>query len=215
MTFTNNESFVEPVKEMMLTSHQAAVDYMMPMGLHHIFAWDHHYGPEPWCDIPGARADWLPKYYHNANEIGVGFDRTTSGSNAVSQYYSPLKEIYDDINSCPKEYLLWFHHVPWSFQMNNGRSLWDNLSYAYDRGVMQVREYQKIWDKLEKHIDKERFDHVQRRLKIQARDAIWWRDACLLYFQGFSKKPIPYELERPIHELEELKKIKLNLKHHN
>ena len=215
MTFTNDQAFLEPVREMMLSSWETAVNYMMPLGLHHIFAWDHHYGPEPWCEIPGARPDWLPPYYHNASKEGIGFDRTTSGSNAVSQYCSPLSEKYNNLETCPEELLLWFHHVPWDHRMKNGRTLWSELSHRYDGGVQQVRDYQKIWDRMEPYVDSERFSHVQSRLKIQSRDAVWWKDACLLYFQTFSGMPIPYDIERPVHELEELKQIKLDLKHHN
>jgi len=215
MTFTNDQAFLEPVREMMLSSWETAVNYMMPLGLHHIFAWDHHYGPEPWCEIPGARPDWLPPYYHNASKEGIGFDRTTSGSNAVSQYCSPLSETYNNLETCPEELLLWFHHVPWDHRMKNGRTLWDELSYRYDGGVQQVRDFQKLWDRMEPYVDSERFSQVQSRLRIQSRDAVWWKDACLLYFQTFSGMPIPYEIERPVHELEELKQIKLDLKHHN
>lgn len=215
MTFLNEDDFVVTTKQIMLKSWHAAIDYMMPLGLHHIFAWDHHYGPEPWTDIPGARADWLPRYYHNADEKGIGFDRTTEGSNAVSQYFSPLNEKFNNIESCPEDYILWFHHVPWDHKLKNGNTLWEEMSYRYDRGVQQVREFQKEWDKIENYIDSERFTHVQSKLKIQSKDAVWWKDACLLYFQTYSGMPIPYDIERPIHELEELKKIKLDLKHHN
>ena len=215
MTFTKEEEFVAPIKDMMLNSHQTAVDYMMPMGLHHIFAWDHHYGPEPWCDIPGARPDWLPKYYHNADESGLGFNRTTSGSNAVSQYNSPLQEQFNNIETCPEEFLLWFHHAKWDYNMKNNKTVWDNLCYSYDKGVNQVRANQKTWDMMEEYVDRERFRHIQSKLRIQSRDAVWWKDACLLYFQQFSRKPIPYDIERPIHDLEDLMKIKLDLKHHN
>lgn len=215
MTFTKEEEFVAPIKDMMINSHQTAVDYMMPMGLHHIFAWDHHYGPEPWCDIPGARPDWLPKYYHNADENGLGFNRTTSGSNAVSQYNSPLQEQFNNIETCPEEFLLWFHHAKWDYNMKNNKTVWDNLCYSYDKGVNQVRANQKTWDMMEEYVDRERFRHIQSKLRIQSRDAVWWKDACLLYFQQFSRKPIPYDIERPIHDLEDLMKIKLELKHHN
>ncbi|MBF6598708.1 MAG: alpha-glucuronidase [Fermentimonas sp.] len=215
MTFSNENDFVNPTKQIMLESWYAAIDYMMPLGLHHIFAWDHHYGPEPWTDIPGARADWLPRYYHKADEYGIGFDRTTEGSNAVSQYFSPLNDKFNNIESCPEDYILWFHHVPWDYEMKNGNSLWEEMSYKYDRGVKQVREFQKDWDRLESFIDNERFKHVQSKLKIQSKDAVWWKDACLLYFQTYSKMPIPYDIERPVHELEDLMKIKLDLKHHN
>lgn len=215
MTFSNNKDFMNPVKDMMLSSRETTVDYMMPLGLHHIFAFGHHYGPEPWGDVPGARPDWMPWYYHNADSTGLGFDRTTSGSNAVSQYFPPLNNIYNDIALCPENLLLWFHHVPWDYRMKNGKTLWDELCYKYNSGVQQVRAYQKLWDRMEEYVDEQRFREIQSKLRIQARDAVWWKDACLLYFQTFSKRQIPYDIERPVHELEDLKKIKLDMKHHN
>lgn len=199
----------QELKQMMVDSREAVVDYMMPLGLHHIFAWGHHYGPEPWCDVPGARPDWLPSYYHKADRQGIGFDRSSTGSNAVEQYPEALAKLYNDIETCPEEYLLWFHHAPWTHRMKSGRTLWDELCHRYDRGVQQVRNFQKTWDAAEKHIDAERFRDVQSRLKTQVQDAVWWKDACLLYFQKFSGMPIPYNLERPVHELEELQKVRL------
>lgn len=215
MTFTDDQSFLNPVKEMMLSSRETAVDYMMPLGLHHIFAGGHHYGPEPWGDYKGGRPDWSPVYYHQADTNGLGFDRTKTGSNAVSQYFPPLSERYGNISTCPENLILWFHHVPWDYTMKDGKNLWDELCYTYDSGVKKVRDYQKTWDRMEPYIDKQRFADVQSKLKIQSKDAVWWKDACLLYFQTFSKKPIPYDIERPVHELEDLKKIKLNMGHHN
>lgn len=199
------------LKKLMLESHEAVVDYMMPLGLHHIFAWGHHYGPEPWCSIPNARPDWLPSYYHRADARGVGFNRSSTGSNATSQYPEALAKQYNNLATCPEKYLLWFHHVPWTHPMKSGRTLWEELCYRYDHGVQQVREFQKIWDKAENLIDAERFKDVQSRLKIQMRDAIWWKDACLLYFQDFSKQPIPADIERPVHELNDLKQIQLRI----
>ena len=215
MTFTGVQEFVEPIKNLMLESREAAVDYMMPLGLHHLFAFEHHYGPEPWGDIPGGRPDWMPWYYHNADSVGLGFDRTVNGSRAVTQYNPPLDKIYGNISTCPENLLLWFHHVSWNYRMNSGNTLWTELCFRYDHGVQKVREFQKVWDRMEKYIDRPRFLAVQAKLRIQARDAVWWKDACLQYFQCFSRQPIPYELERPIHNLEELKKIKLPMGHHN
>lgn len=210
-TFTQEAAFVHPVKEMMMQSREAVVNYMMPLGLHHIFAWGHHYGPEPWCHIPNARPDWLPPYYHNAGKDGIGFDRSSTGSNAVGQYTEEVCRLYDNINTCPEEYLLWFHHVPWTHAMKSGRTLWDELCFKYDQGVQQARHFQKVWDSIEKQIDGRRFKEVQSKLKIQARDAVWWKDACLLYFQEFSEMPVPYEIERPVHELQDMKNYKLKI----
>lgn len=214
-TFTSDETFVAPVRKMLMDSWETVVDYMMPLGLHHIFAWDHHYGPEPWCYFDWARPDWLPGYYHQADSIGLGFNRTKTGSDAISEYFTPLNEQWGDLSACPEKLLLWFHHVPWDYQMKNGRILWDELCYRYDAGVQQVKGFQKTWDMMEQLVDPERFRHVQSRLKIQSRDAVWWKDACLLYFQTYSKRPIPFDIERPVHELEDLMRIKLELKHHN
>lgn len=197
--------------QLLQESREAVVDYMMPLGLHHIFAWGHHYGPEPWCDIPGARPDWMPSYYHRADDGGIGFDRSSKGSNATAQYHSPLCEQLDNVDTCPENLLLWFHHVLWNHRMKSGRTLWAELCYAYDRGVQETRNFQKLWAPMEKYIDPERFRDVQHRLKIQARDAVWWKDACLLYFQQFSKQLIPYELERPVHELKDMMEYKLNI----
>lgn len=208
-TFTQDPAFVRPVQELMMESREAIVDYMMPLGLHHLFAWGHHYGPEPWCEIPGGRPDWMPSYYHKADKQGIGFDRSHTGSNAAAQYPAELAEQYTHVATCPEEYLLWFHHVPWTHVMKNGHTLWEELCYTYDRGVRQTRKFQQIWDRQESYVDAERFQEVQARLKIQTRDAVWWKDGCLLYFQTFAGMPIPYDIERPIHSLEELKKVLL------
>lgn len=210
-TFTTDSSFISPVRKMMDESREAAVDYMMPLGLHHIFAWGHHYGPEPWCQIAGARPDWLPSYYHKADNKGIGFDRSSIGSNAIEQYPKALCKEYGSVNTCPEKYLLWFHHVPWDFRMKSGRTLWDELCFCYNRGVNKVRAFQQVWDRLEPYVDSVRFKKVQYKLKIQVRDAMWWRDACLLYFQTFSGMSIPEGLERPIHDLKEMQDFKLNI----
>ena len=215
MTFTPDSSFVAPITQLMMHSREAAVNYMMPLGLHHIFAWDHHYGPEPWCNIPGARPDWMPSYYHNASTEGIGFNRTLQGSGAVLQYNEPLRSRFNNLQQCPENLILWFHFVPWQHVMDNGNTLWEELCHKYQQGVDSVRNFQKTWDRMEPYIDTQRFMLVQSKLKHQSRDAVWWRDACLLYFQTFSKQPIPYTQERPIYDLDELKQIKLNLKHHN
>ncbi len=214
-TFSSEPEFVEPVLDMMITSREAVVDYMMPLGFHHIFAWGHHYGPEPWCEVEGARIDWLPKYYHKADSFGVGFDRTRSGSGNVDQYHEPLSSLYNSLETCPEELLLWFHHVPWNHRMSSGRTLWDEICHRYDRGILKVREYQKTWDEAKPYVDAERWEVVRAKLEIQESDARWWRDACVQYFGEFSGMPVPSDVQQPERPLEELKKIKLDMKHHN
>lgn len=208
-TFTTDRRFVEPMTQVMMESREAVVDYMMPLGLHHIFAWGHHYGPEPWCEVPGARADWLPSYYHQADKVGLGFDRSRTGSDAVSQYPDSLARVFDSLEQCPEEYLLWFHHVNWNQKLRSGRSLWDELCYKYQKGVDEVRAFQRIWKDMQPYVDAERYQAVAERLDIQARDAVWWKDACLEYFRTFSKKKYPEGVEPPVFTLKELKKVKL------
>jgi len=199
--------FFYPVKQMMIESHETTVNYMMPLGLHHIFAANHHYGPGPWWGPKNVRPDWTPPYYHQADTNGIGFDRTNKGSDAVSQYHEPLISRFNNLESCPETYLLWFHHVPWNYKMKSGQTLWDELCYHYDEGVQQVREFQKVWDKVKPYVDNQRYIEVQTKLRRQARDAQIWKDGCLLYFQQFSQEPIPYDIERPIYELKYLENI--------
>ena len=199
-----NKNFLAPVKKMMMESREAAVNFMTPLGLHHIMSANGHYGPGPWWAPKGMRPEWTPPYYHHAGADGIGFDRTTKGSDAVSQYHEPLASQFNNVATCPEKYLLWFHHLPWDYKMKNGRTLWDDLCYHYEEGVNQVRDFQKVWDKAGPYVDSTRFMEVQRKLRIQCVNAILWKDACTLYFQQFSKMPIPYELERPVNNLDEM-----------
>jgi len=194
---------------LMLRSREACVSYMMPLGIHHIFAGTHHYGPEPWYAPRGLRADWTPPYYHKADSIGLGFDRTLTGSANVKQYPDNLCRLYNDINTCPENLLAWFHHVPWDHKMKSGRTFWDELCHKYDEGVHETRRFLAIWDAMQPYIDAQRFEEVQRKLRIQARDSEWWRDACLLYFQTFSKRPIPSDVEHPVHNLDEMMRFRI------
>jgi alpha-glucuronidase len=198
-----NTNFLAPVKQLMLDSREAVVNYSMPLGLHHIMsATRGHYGPGPWWAPPKMRADWTPGYYHQASENGVGFDRTKAGSDAVSQYHEPLASQLNAPNTCPDEYLLWFHHLPWDFKMKSGNTLWNELCAHYDKGVQQVRQFQRTWDQAQPYVDAERFAAVQNKLRSQSGNAVQWKDACLLYFQQFSKMPIPATVEPPMHTLE-------------
>jgi alpha-glucuronidase len=199
-----NTNFLVPVKQMMMESREAAVNYMMPLGLHHQFSANDHYGPGPWWAPARTRPDWTPPYYHKAETGGIGFDRTTKGTNAVSQYHEPLASLYNDPKTCPENLLLWFNHVSWDFKMKNGRTLWDEMCYRYDKGVQQVRGFQKTWDKVEAYVDSTRFKSVQRKLRSQNLNAVLWKDGILLYFQTFSKKPIPFDIERPVNNLDEM-----------
>ena len=202
MTFTSDPDFVEPVKTMMLASREAGVDYRTPLGLHHLMARGHHWGPGPWVS-GGPRADWTSVYYHRADAEGIGFDRTGTGSDAVGQYFLPLPERWGRLETVPEKYLLWFHHVPWDHRMASGRTLWEELLHRYQRGVDAVRQMQRTWRSVDGMIDPERHEQVRAFLAIQENEARWWRDACVLYFQTFSKRPIPDGYEPPAHTLEE------------
>ncbi|AEN72954.1 Alpha-glucuronidase [Rhodothermus marinus SG0.5JP17-172] len=201
MTFTNDPRFVAPVKQMMLESREAVVNYMTPLGLAHLMGPGHHYGPAPWFD-QAPRPDWNNTYYHRADTLGIGFDRTATGSNAVAQYFSPLREIFGSLERCPEKYLLWFHHVPWDYRMRSGRTLWEELVDHYYRGVETVRRWQPLWESLRAFVDPERFEQIATLLRIQEKEAVWWRDACVLYFQTFSRRPIPAGYEQPAHTLD-------------
>jgi alpha-glucuronidase len=201
MTFTNDSRAVRVLTRLLLGSHEAVVDYMTPLGLHHIMWGGHHYGPAPWWEKE-ERADWNPVYYHRADEKGVGFDRTKTGSNSVSQYHPPVRDRFADISRCPERFLLWFHHVSWGHRTLSGRALWDEMALRYQRGVDWVRAAAKEWASLPGVIDPERHSTVSAKLAIQERDAIHWRDACLLYFQTFSNRPLPKGVEKPQRTLE-------------
>ena len=219
-TYTDDARFVEPVTQLLMRSREAVVDYMMPLGLHHIFAGGHHYGPEPWYYVTGSRPDWLPRFYHRADSIGLGFNRSdheepcaagNEGSNNVGQYPEPLRTMYNDLNTCPEDLLLWFHHVSWDYEMRNGLSMWENLCYIYDRGVRQAESFVKTWESIKPYIDEGRYQHMLVRFERQAKDAWWWRDACLLYFQQFSKRPLPVDCPTPRHTLKEMMSYKLRM----
>jgi alpha-glucuronidase len=199
-TFGNDPAVVSTAARIMLGSREAPVDYMTPLGLHHLMAEGHHYGPGPWVDT-ASRADWNSTYYHRADERGIGFDRSASGSGAVAQYFPPVADVYGDVRSVPERLLLWFHHVPWDHRMASGRTLWDDLALRYQGGVDAVRRMQADWRSLEGRVDAERYEHVRAFLAIQEKEARWWRDACLLYFQTFSKRPLPAGVEPPEHDL--------------
>ena len=199
MTFSNDSTVVKPVKHMMLISRDAVVDYMTPLGLAHIMASNHHYGPGPWAKLP--RADQTPSYFHRADSIGIGFDRTATGSNAVEQYFPPVRARFASRDSVPDAFLLWFHHVSWSEPMRSGATLWDELVRHYYAGVDSVRSMERTWIGIQGKIDDARFDEVESFLGIQEHEARWWRDAALQYFQTFSHLPIPDRYERPAHPL--------------
>jgi alpha-glucuronidase len=206
MTFSNDATFVARVVAMMMGSRQAVVDYMTPLGLHHLMAEGHHYGPQPWFD-GGSRADWTPVYFHRADAQGVGFDRSASGSNAVAQYAEPVAAEFGDLRRVPQDYLLWFHHVPWSHRLRSGRTLWDELVYRYTHGVDVVREMRKTWDEVGPLVDAERREQVATFLRIQEQEARWWRDACVAYFQTFSQRPTPTGSPAPEHSLDYYKSL--------
>ena len=206
-TFSNDKKLVSTVTQMMLASREAVVNYMTPLGLAHIMGTGHHYGPAPWVSNAG-RADWNPVYYHRAESLGIGFNRTATGSNALAQYTPEAQAQWKDSNTCNENYLLWFHHVSWSHKMRSGRTLWNELCAKYQQGVDSVRRMQQQWNGLKGLVDKERFEQVRMFLSIQEGDAEWWRNACLLYFGTFSKMPLPAGYEKPDHTLDYYKSLR-------
>lgn len=193
-TYENqDEKFTKPVEIMMMTSREACVNYMMPLGLHHIFKFDHHYGPEPDGFIASYPLEWCPVYYHKADAQGVGFDRSSKGTDAVGQYPEPYRSLYDNIATCPEEYLLWFHHVPWTYKMKSGSTLWQELCMKYNMGVAMVEVYRDFWHTSAKQYMKgheQEWQHTDSLLNVQLENAKEWRNTCLKYFQTFSKMKI-------------------------
>lgn len=193
-TYENqDERFTKPVEMMMMTSREACVNYMMPLGLHHIFKFDHHYGPEPDGFIASYPLEWCPVYYHKADAQGVGFDRSSKGTDAVGQYPEPYRSMYDNIATCPEEYLLWFHHVPWTYKMKSGSTLWQELCMKYNMGVAMVEVYRDFWHTSAKQYMKgheQEWQHTDSLLNVQLENAKEWRNTCLKYFQTFSKMKI-------------------------
>ncbi len=193
-TYENqDEKFTKPVEMMMMTSREACVNYMMPLGLHHIFKFDHHYGPEPDGFIASYPLEWCPVYYHKADAKGIGFDRSSKGTDAVGQYPEPYRSQYDNIETCPEEYLLWFHHVPWNYKMKSGSTLWQELCMKYNMGVAMVEVYRDFWHTSAKQYMKgheQEWQHTDSLLNVQLENAKEWRDTCLKYFQAFSKMKI-------------------------
>ena len=198
-TLTSNEIAVEWLKQtfdtddkallgMMLRSREACVDYMMPLGLHHIFKFDHHMGPQPGGYIARYPIEWCPVYYHRANSDSIGVDRSSTGTNATAQYREPYCSLYDNIETCPERFLLWFHRVPWTRRMNSGRTLWEELQWCYNRGVREVDEFATIWQSAKPLIDEQRWREVSKSLEFQQQDARLWRDVCLEYFGQFANK---------------------------
>lgn len=188
-----DEKFTKPVEMMMMTSREACVNYMMPLGLHHIFKFDHHYGPEPDGFIASYPLEWCPVYYHKADAQGVGFDRSSKGTDAVGQYPEPYRSLYDNIATCPEEYLLWFHHVPWTYKMKSGSTLWQELCMKYNMGIAMVEVYRDFWHTSAKQYMKgheQEWQHTDSLLNVQLENAKEWRNTCLKYFQTFSKMKI-------------------------
>lgn len=206
MTFSSDARFVVPVVDMMMGSRQAAVDYMTPLGLHHVMGRGHHYGPAPWID-DGPRADWTSVYYHRADSQGIGFDRTGQGSNAVAQYRPSVASRFADPQHVPDDLLLWFHHVPWGHRMRSGRSLWDELVFRYTRGVATVTQMRAQWRQMTPYVDAERHAQIDAFLGIQEQEAQWWRDASIAYFQSISKRPLPSGFAPPAHSIDYYKAL--------
>ncbi len=187
-TFSIDENFVFLMSTVMEESRETCVNYMMPLGLHHIFKFDHHYGPEPDGFKAEYPLEWCPVYYHKADKNGIGFDRSSTGTDAVSQYREPYASMYDKVETCPENLLLWFHHVPWNYKMKDGSTLWESLQYHYNQGVIMTETYENLWhNKMRAYVDEQRWREVDERLQIQVKNAKEWRDVCLGYFGQFAK----------------------------
>jgi len=205
-TFTPDPRVTGPMVDMMMLSREAVVNYMTPIGLHHLMGTGHHHGPAPWVDNLG-RPDWNPVYYHKADKQGIGFDRTATGSDALAQYAAPIARQYADPRTTPAKYLLWFHHLPWDYAMPSGRTLWAEMIAHYDQGVGEAVELRARWEKLKPFIDKRRYEDTANLLDVQVKEAQWWRDACIAYFQSVSGKALPPGVKAPARTLDYYKSL--------
>jgi alpha-glucuronidase len=205
LTFSSEPEVVKTIKKIMMDSRENSVNYMTPLGLHHIMGTSHHFGPGPW--VNRGRADWTPVYYHKADSVGIGFNRTPTGSNASGQYFKPVADQFANLETCPDEYLLWFHFLPWNYKMRSGKTLWDEFCDHYYSGVEGVKKMQLEWNSLKGKIDPEEFEFVRNKMEKQEHLAEWWRNSCVLYFQQYSKMPIPSGLEKPTESLDFYKKF--------
>jgi len=204
LTFSTDAFFVSKAADIMMMSREVVANYMTPLGLHHLMATGHHYGPGPWVDNL-SRPEWNPAYYHNADINGIGFDRTQTGSNAISQYAAEVSGNFADSDAIDERYLLWFHHLSWDYKLHSGMSLWESIVRTYDEGVASAKEMSLIWDTLKPYVDLERFENIAIDLRIQIREAKWWRDACVAYFQSVSNRPLPEGADPPEKTLAEYK----------
>ncbi len=206
-TYSDKTEFVENIKKMMMSSREAVVHYMTPLGLHHLFDTGHHYGPGPWVSEL-SRPEWNPVYYHKADSLGIGFNRTPSGSDATSQYAAELAALFNDPETCPEEYLLWFHHLPWDYKLKDSQILWDGLALKYQQGITEVKEMMSLWQEAKPFISEEQFREVRMLLEIQLKEAKWWKDASLLYFQTLSDREFPDGVDKPEETLEYYRSLK-------
>ncbi|WP_210259868.1 alpha-glucuronidase family glycosyl hydrolase [Martelella sp. HB161492] len=206
MTFSNEAAFVSTIVDMLMQSHEILVDYMMPFGLHHQVATGHHYGPGPWVNDL-ARAEWNPTYYNRADSAGIGFNRLADGSNSIGQYSEEMQALFSDPHAFDERYLLWFHHIPWDFRMKSGKSLWQSLIERFDRGAEAAAVMAANWSDARPYVDGQRFKQVNAFLAIQAREARWWRDANIAYFQAISGLPLPTGYAAPQKGLETYKAL--------
>ena len=206
MTLTHDVSAVKTITDILLKSRETYVDFTEPLGLHHIMGQSIHFDMEPWLKT-ASRADWNSVYYHRADSIGIGFDRTKKGSDALSLYNEKVAEQWKNPKTCDTKYLLWFHHIGWSEKLSTGKTMWNELCSHYYNGVLEVETMQQQWESIKPYIDANIFADVKGRLAVQHREALNWRDACVLYFQTFSKLPIPEPYKKPERTLEEMKKI--------
>jgi alpha-glucuronidase len=206
LTFNTDAETQKTIVNLMLNSREIYVNYTNPLGLHHVMGESHHFGPEPWVS-KAPRPDWTALYYHKADTSGIGFDRTNTGSKTLQQYQPELRNLYENVDTCPLEYLLWFHHVAWDKKLSSGRTLWDEMVSRYYEGVKSVEKMQAEWTKVKGKVDEETFENVEARLKTQLKEALWWRDASVLYFQQFSQMPVAAPYQKPTRTFEEVKKL--------
>lgn len=181
-TYNLSREGMDTLKEMLLTSWETYENYTSPLGIGWMVQPNHHYSPS----VEGYEFDMWGTY-HYSDRNGLGVDRTVAtGTGYTSQYYTENFEMYEDVETCPDELLLFFHHLPYEHKLKNGSSLIQHIYDKHFEGYDRVVEYQNKWKSLKNEVDKDSYENVKILLEEQLRSAREWRDQINTYYYRHS-----------------------------
>ncbi|WP_051572094.1 alpha-glucuronidase family glycosyl hydrolase [Ruminiclostridium cellobioparum] len=193
LTYSNDRILVGTIKDMLLGSWRTYENYTSPLGIGWMVNPNHHYGP----NVDGYEYDkWGT--YHRADHKGIGVDRTVrNGTGYAGQYHKEVARLYENVETCPEELLLFFHYIPYDYRLKSGETLIQYIYNTHFEGVEQAEELKRKWESLKDKVEEDVFDHVMERLEGQIAHSKEWRDIINTYF--FRKTGIPDELGRKIY----------------